>query len=300
MVSTKAKIAASSLNSASSTTSTTGSATTGHMPPSPPPSGSTTTTTAGGHPPPPPPPALPDLSSYTTLNGTSGNDTVTGTSANDHIFGSYGADTIDGGGGANVMDYSKLHAGVTLHAGGTVDKGVYGVDTVSNINTFIGAMGQNNVIDARTPGVNNGTSLTVDLSKHTLSVTNVPGVGSLTFNVYGFSTVYGTNNGNSITGDNCNDTLVGGTGNDTIVAGHGNNTLTGNGGTDVFENTGGHDIITDFSAANGDTVKITGTIHDIADNAGGAIVHLTGGGSVELLGIAASAVQTSWFVHVTS
>lgn len=243
---------------------------------------------------------IPGLSSDTLISGTIGNDSLTGDSHNDHFIGSFGNDTIKGGSGVNTLDYSNLHSAVTLKADGIVDKGVYGTDTVSNIQNFVGAAGQNNVIDARTPGVNNGTSLDVDLATHTLKVTGVPGVGTLSFNVYGFETVYGTNNGNKIVGDNANDTLVGGTGNDTIVAGKGNNTLTGGGGTDTFENTGGHDVITDFKAASHDVVEITGTIHDITSAPGGAIVHLSNGGSVELLGIAANAVQASWFVHVTS
>jgi Ca2+-binding RTX toxin-like protein len=56
-----------------------------------------------------------------------------------------------------------------------------------------------------------------------------------------------------------NDTLVGGGGNDVLIAGPGTNTLTGGPGADKFVTrntspTGGPDTITDFNAAEGDTL----------------------------------------------
>ena len=63
------------------------------------------------------------------------------------------------------------------------------------------------------------------------------------------------NGGNDVLlGGNGNDTLIGGAGNDFLAGGAGADTLTGGAGADTFYATAGEDTITDFNAAEGDTV----------------------------------------------
>ncbi|MFM6528739.1 MAG: hypothetical protein ACKPIB_10625, partial [Dolichospermum sp.] len=50
--------------------------------------------------------------------------------SNDTIIGSTGDDTINGGLGSDRVDYSSLTEAITLLAGGIVNKGSFGTDTI--------------------------------------------------------------------------------------------------------------------------------------------------------------------------
>ena len=64
-----------------------------------------------------------------------------------------------------------------------------------------------------------------------------------------------------IWGSDANETISGGDGNDTIFGGAGSNTLTGGAGADEFQftMTSTNDSVTDFNAAEGDTLKFFNT-----------------------------------------
>ncbi|WP_424932903.1 calcium-binding protein [Amaricoccus macauensis] len=69
----------------------------------------------------------------------------------------------------------------------------------------------------------------------------------------------GSNGSDTLFGGNGNDTLFGGNGNDILVGGNGLNRLVGGVGADEFVlRTGGKQIIADFSAYEGDTIRISG------------------------------------------
>ena len=68
----------------------------------------------------------------------------------------------------------------------------------------------------------------------------------------------GTNKADRLVGSAADDAISGGRGNDWIEGGGGNDTLSGDAGADkfVFRSDSGHDVVTDFNAAEGDTVLL--------------------------------------------
>ncbi|MDJ0658180.1 MAG: calcium-binding protein [Crocosphaera sp.] len=191
---------------------------------------------------------------FDDVKGTNQNDTITGDSQDNHLFGNGGSDTffgtkgndlVDGGSGSDTVDYSNLGQSITLLPTGTVQKGGgVGTDQLVLVDTIIAdASVSNNTIDTSTAG--SPVSIDVNLHGNTLTVNNIPFVGSLTRKVANFDNVRGTNQSDSIIGDNQrnslygnggndfidgkggNDYLEGGTGNDNILGGDGNDTLVG-------------------------------------------------------------------------
>ncbi|GBF82577.1 beta strand repeat-containing protein [Aphanothece sacrum] len=183
-----------------------------------------------------------------TLNGGDGNDqifgdftTISTLGGNDTIIGSSGDDTINGGVGSDTVNYSSLTDAITLLAGGIVNKGIFGTDKIVDIETVIGAIGQNNTIDAST-GVALTTSLTANLATNSLTINGLPApINSLTLNVQNFVNIVGTTQGDNLKGNNLANELIGNEGNDTIQGlggddlldgGDGNDQLLGGDGTD--------------------------------------------------------------------
>ncbi len=152
--------------------------------------------------------------------------------SNDTIMGSTGDDTINGGLGSDTLDYSNLTEAITLLAGGIVNKGSFGTDTIVGVETVIGATGQSNTIDAST-GIATTTSLNVNLATNSLIINGLPApINSLTFNVQNFVNVVGTTQNDIIKGNNLANELVGNTGNDTIQGNDGDDILDGGDGND--------------------------------------------------------------------
>ncbi|MBO1047822.1 MAG: hypothetical protein HEQ10_08740 [Dolichospermum sp. DEX182a] len=151
---------------------------------------------------------------------------------NDTIIGSTGDDTINGGLGSDRVDYSSLTEAITLLAGGIVNKGSFGTDTIVDVETVIGATGQSNTIDAST-GIATTTSLNVNLATNSLIINGLPApINSITLNVQNFLNVVGTTQNDTIKGNNLANELVGNTGNDTIQGNDGNDILDGGDGND--------------------------------------------------------------------
>jgi len=181
------------------------------------------------------------------LTGTADSEVISGSEADDRFFGSSGNDTLDGLGGENIADYSSLGTPVILQKRGLITKVGLGEDRISNIETIVGASGQDNSIDGVT-GATGVSSFDIDLSKDKLTVRNIPVLGDLTFTVKNFVNVIGTNKSDSIIGNEKDNSLVGAAGDDTLTGGFGNDTLTGNEGSDIFVigKNGGVDTISDF------------------------------------------------------
>lgn len=127
----------------------------------------------------------------------------------------------------------------------------------------------------------------------------------------------GDDNADVLSGNRDNDTLNGGTGNDTLYGGQeddqlygnddadilwgdlGNDTLTGGTGADRFEFAArsGQDVITDFSGLAGDRISLNGqTILQTTDTNDGAVLSLSGGGTIVLQGLAAAGIEAGWFL----
>ncbi|QLE57286.1 calcium-binding protein [Nostoc sp. TCL26-01] len=203
------------------------------------------------------------------IDGGAGSDKLIGGADYDTFKGSQGDDSIDGGDGVDTADYSKLGKTIILSGVGTVEKaGGLGKDQLFQVETVIAdASVANNTIDASQslPGV----PAIADLQAQTISALNVPGLGTLTFNVINFDNVIGTNDNDKITGDNQNNRLLGnagddiisgGFGNDTITGGLGKDTLTGGFGADTFIFNAlveGIDVIKDYKFAEADKIQVS-------------------------------------------
>ncbi|MCC5649889.1 hypothetical protein LC609_08555 [Nostoc sp. XA013] len=178
-----------------------------------------------------------------TLVGGAGDDTLLSGAGDDTFKGSGGNDSIDGGDGFDTADYSQLGKAITLSGVGTITKADgFGTDQLFKVEKVIADAGvTNNTIDASQSL--SGVSATADLEAQTISAFNVPGLGTLTFNVINFANVIGTNEADNIKGDSQNNQLTGLAGNDLIDGASGNDTLIGGAGDDTFKGSGGNDSI---------------------------------------------------------
>ncbi len=164
------------------------------------------------------------VENFVNVIGTSNTDTITGDSNDNLLGGSEGNDTLDGGGGNDTADYSNLGQAITLERAGVINKGSAGEDQIENIETIVGATGEDNAIDGST-GISGVTSFNVDLSQQTFTVENIPGLGDQTFEIINFVNVTGTSNNDDIVG-NDEDNLFGGSrGDDTFDGQEGNDTV---------------------------------------------------------------------------
>jgi Ca2+-binding RTX toxin-like protein len=196
-----------------------------------------------------------------TLDGGLGNDLIYGESENDSIVGSVGNDAIDGGNGTDMLNYSALAEAVTLKVDGTIAKGGAGQDVTYNVESFIGASGKANVIDAT------GTAaVEINLEAESLKVKATSGVSDRFYSIKNFVNAIGSqlsdiisgNSGNNnidggdgkdfLFGNGGNDQLAGGAGNDDIFGGEGDDVLVGGEGDDFMVGGGGNDTLTSLQA----------------------------------------------------
>lgn len=181
------------------------------------------------------------------LDGKAGNDTINGGGGDDTFIGSGGSDTYRGGSGFDTLTYETSSTGVTLVRGGTVVKADGSVDTVADfsVEAVVGARGINNTIDG-----SGGTtaSLAVDLSKESLTITNLPFVGSAQLVVKNFTDVKGSENNDFLTGSKGANALNGGGGNDVISGLGGPDILCGGAGNDVFVIGRGDSLLNGFDS----------------------------------------------------
>lgn len=178
------------------------------------------------------------------LNGGGGADTLWGGDGNDTIYGGDGADRISGGDGHDVIFAGTSDDVVWGGSGDDIIHGDRGNDELSggagrdrlwgdDGNDTIWGSDGNDIL-----GGGNGDDLL--------------GGGS------GDDTIYGGSGHDILRGSFGADTLDGGWGNDVLDAGAGNDVITGGPGADVFifETNSQSDQITDFSIAEGDTLRL--------------------------------------------
>ncbi|MBR0904580.1 calcium-binding protein [Bradyrhizobium liaoningense] len=188
------------------------------------------------------------------INGSSGDDAIPGTVNNDEMVGGLGNDTFTGGIGNDVV------------------LGNQGLDMVlGNQGNDVLAGGQDN--DAVAGGQDNDC-------------------------LYGNAAndiLYGNQGADVIVGGRGDDTVFAGQGDDTLYGNLGNDVLSGNLGADrlVFGSNEGEDKVMDFSSGQGDRLDLEGQTYSVTQSADGALVHLSGGGSITLVGVSASGFNGS-------
>jgi Ca2+-binding RTX toxin-like protein len=120
--------------------------------------------------------------------------------------------------------------------------------------------------------------------------------------------VYGNLRNDQVYGNLGDDSLSGGRGSDILFGGQGNDILNGNAGDDVlvggrggdlyvFGRSSGADIIRGFDQSTGDRLDLQGQSYAKVDAAGGALLTLSGGGSVLIEGVAAQSITTTSFSY---
>ncbi|MEL7242487.1 MAG: calcium-binding protein [Cyanobacteria bacterium J06573_2] len=169
------------------------------------------------------------------LFSTPDDDLVLAKGGDDTIYGSLGNDTYNGGDGFDTLDYSLLGKQITLLPRGFIGNGNSQGSQIQEIERIVAAPDKDNLIDG-SGGGDKGVFFTIDLGKEKLVIENIPGRGSVEFEVENFVNIEGTENDDSLTGNDKrnrisgnggNDELFGGLESDTLIGGLGNDTLIG-------------------------------------------------------------------------
>lgn len=169
------------------------------------------------------------------LFSTPESDLILAKGGDDTIIGSLGNDTVNGGAGFDTLDYSFLGRKITLLPQGLIGNGNTQGSQIQDIERIVGSQGKDNTIDGS--GGKTSVFFTINLADELLVVENIPGLGSVQFEVENFVNVEGTENADSITGSDGVEKLSGNGGNDTLVGklgGIGGDTLIGGAGDDTL------------------------------------------------------------------
>ena len=223
----------------------------------------------------------------TTLSaviGGGGGDRITGSGTAETILGGGGADSLSGGAGNDVLE----GGGDTDVLFGNQDNdllfGNQGDDQL------YGGQGQDSLYGGQAQDLLFG-NLGADVLFGNL------GNDSL-FGGQGNDTLFGGQGDDLLSGDLGDDYLSGDLGSDTLVAGPGNDTLVGGAGGDryVFGAGTGADLVLGFSQGDGDRLDLQGQSYTLSTGSdGSAHLALSGGGQITLAGVAAGAVNGSYF-----
>jgi Ca2+-binding RTX toxin-like protein len=224
-----------------------------------------------------------------TVNAGSGNDTVyggvdndlvDGSDGNDLLFGNEGQDTVAGGDGANTIvggqDSADGADSISAGAGADLIWGNGGADTLAadgGANTVIGGFGSDSIATG-----SGGDIVFGNEDNDTLDV----GDGT-----------------NLVFGGLGNDSILAGTGNDTIWGNEGSDTMAGGAGADRYEFAAGSggDQVNGFSFADGDRLSLQGqTFTTSTSGDGDVVLTLSGGGTIELNGIAPGSFSPGFVV----
>ena len=188
-------------------------------------------------------------------------DNKSSSTIDQYFYGIEGNNSYQFGTGFDTIDYSYLPGSISLVRGGTVNKGVLGTDTFKDFyDKIIATNNSNDWID----GISNGgfiADLEINLSKGTLDINNLPGIGSISSFIEKFENISGSNNSDNLIGNSSNnkilgnqgsdyifgkrggDNIYGGDGNDVLKGGRGNDKLFGDAGEDLIEGGLGRDIL---------------------------------------------------------
>ncbi len=209
------------------------------------------------------------------IDGWTGNDTLDGGAGNDDVYGDAGNDIImDTGGGNNYLRGEDGDDSISGGSGFDDMHGNMGNDTV------VSAAGDDWVVGGR-----DNDSL-------------VGGTGqNLVYGNLGNDTCEGGDNADIVRGGQDNDSVSGGAGNDFISGDRGDDTMSGGLGADRFNTFGltGIDRVLDFSRAQGDQVQFDpGTTYTLAQVGADAVINMTGGGQMILVGVSVGSLTGSW------
>jgi Ca2+-binding RTX toxin-like protein len=153
-----------------------------------------------------------NVTNFVDVRGTRNADTIIGASFFDNtFFASLGNDAYDGLGGFDSVDYAGIGTGIALRSQGVIDKGPAGVDQIFNMERIVGDAGFRNLIDGFVAGPQ-ATSFDINLLAGTVSILNVPGLGTIGFTVENFEDVRGTANSDTITGNDGDNLFFGSAG----------------------------------------------------------------------------------------
>ena len=215
-----------------------------------------------------------------TLNGGTGNDTLSGGAGNDvFVYASNSGNDV-------ITDYTSGQDKISITGAKISKTSINGSDVILTVGsgnikikngkgkklslynnssslttTVIGG-------SSKTVTVNNSTKSPVTVSADITTIdatkrsTAVKITGNTKANTIkggsGKDTIYGGNGNDSILSNYGNDKLYGDVGNDTLNGGKGNDTLTGGNGKDIFffASSEGNDVITDYSSAQGDLIRL--------------------------------------------
>ena len=232
-----------------------------------------------------------------TLYGNLGDDLLYGEAGEDSLYGGVGKDTLNGGTDGDQLFGEEGDDRLNGDAGDDVLSGGIGKDTLSggaDADTLNGGDS-----DDRLNGDAGNDQLNGDAGKDTL----YGGDGDdLLFGNSEDDRLFGDSGSDGLYGGAGNDSLSGGVDGDILVGGAGNDTLVGGTGNDIFEfdSGSGLDRITDFSGAGvagGDVLLIHANVNGsgitsiaqvlaaITYTGSGAVLNLTGGNMVTLVGV---------------
>lgn len=212
-----------------------------------------------------------------------GNDSILAGAGGDRIDGGVGNDTVSGGlgndivsdaGGSNYLRGDEGDDRITGGAGFDDINGNTGNDTAS------GGAGEDWVV-----GGKDNDSLSGDAAY------------DLVYGNLGSDTCDGGAGNDIVRGGQDDDIVRGGDGNDYVSGDKGSDTITGGAGADIFHTFGdaGVDRVMDFSLAEGDRVQVDpGTTYTVSQVGADAVINMTGGGQMVLVGVQMSSLTGSW------
>lgn len=208
----------------------------------------------------------------------SGADTITGSAVADRMWGYAGNDTVFGGGG---QDYLRGNDGDDSLMGGEAFDDLHG--NIGN-DTVDGGLGSDWVVG----GQGNDLLFGGDDANDDVVYGNL-----------GNDTQSSGDGNDWIRGGQGSDSLSAGGGNDLIWGDRGDDTISGGGGADIFGIFGeaGNDRILDFSAAEGDRLRVEpGYTYTVAQVGADVVVSISGGAQAVLVGTNLTALGESWII----
>lgn len=227
------------------------------------------------------------------ITGLAGNDTITSGDDNDIIKGGLGNDEMDGGNHSDALygeqGNDKINGGDgndAIHGGGGNDL----IDGGAGYDLLLGGAGK----DMLKGGGGN------DFLKGANGDDLLSGGSGddVLYGGAGHDKLSGGIGDDEIFGNKGNDTLLGGFGKDTLTGGQGDDKLAGGSGADtfIFGRNEGDDVIRDFETGR-DIITLGGQTYTVVEGADGdAVLELSGGGSITLLGISIGDVSSDWLL----
>jgi serralysin len=214
---------------------------------------------------------LPGLAGDDSVQGLAGNDVLMGNLGNDTLLGGIGTDTVHGGLGNDIVSGDEES---------DLLFGNEGADTIA------GGEGNNSI---------SGGQDSADAADSIVAGSGADQV----FGNGGADTIVAGDGANLIFAGFGNDTIFAGTGNDTIWGNEGNDTMAGGAGADrySFATGSGSDQVNGFNFAEGDRLAVQGqTFTTGASGDGDVLITLSGGGTIELNGIAPGSFSPGFIV----